>query len=243
MSVELWKTIFDWATVVLIALTVVSGAGALITGDIISKQQAAKLRQFNTDLTDAKTALGKQQERAATADAKVAELEKDAANAKAAQQKVEIDLAKQKEKAADAEKALLELKARLADRNLTPQQRIDFTNAMKSWSGSEVDVIIWGDSAEVHIIADQLLDCLVNAGWHLHVGYSGGGGAVRGILIGVASDAEGPVANAFVATLSRTGMVVALWKFDELKPPVLIVNSSFTGKAPIRLFIGSKPPK
>jgi len=61
MSVELWKSIFDWVTVVLIALTVFSGAGALITGNIIGKRQDARLRQFDQDLTDAKTTLGKQQ--------------------------------------------------------------------------------------------------------------------------------------------------------------------------------------
>jgi len=34
MSVELWKVDFDGATVVFIACTVFTGAGALITGDI-----------------------------------------------------------------------------------------------------------------------------------------------------------------------------------------------------------------
>ncbi len=74
MSVELWKSIFDWATVILIACTVVSGAGALITGDIISRRQEAKLRQFDKDLTGAKTELGKQQERAAEAELRLEEL-------------------------------------------------------------------------------------------------------------------------------------------------------------------------
>ena len=54
MSVDLLKSIFDWATIILIALTVFSGAGALITGDIIGRRQEAMLRKFDTDLTDAK---------------------------------------------------------------------------------------------------------------------------------------------------------------------------------------------
>lgn len=61
MSVELWKSIFDWATVVLIAFTVVSGAGALITGDIINKRQEAKLRQFDSDLEKQKGETAKAQ--------------------------------------------------------------------------------------------------------------------------------------------------------------------------------------
>src|SRR6202030_2855845 len=120
VSVELLKSIFDWATVVLIALTVFSGAGAIITGDIISKRQENRLRQFEADLAGSKTELLKQQERAAKAEQDAAEakttasktsdratiLETNAVEAKAAQQRVEIDLAKQQERAANAEKAL-----------------------------------------------------------------------------------------------------------------------------------------
>ena len=67
MSVELWKVIFDWATVVLIAFTVLSGAGALMTGDILSKRQEVKLHEFQK-------ALGEQQERAAKAERELLEL-------------------------------------------------------------------------------------------------------------------------------------------------------------------------
>jgi len=74
MSTELWKSAFDWASVVLIALTFVSGAGALITGGIIGKRQEAKLREFDRDLTEAKTQLGKQQERAAMAERELLQL-------------------------------------------------------------------------------------------------------------------------------------------------------------------------
>jgi hypothetical protein len=61
MSVDLWKSIFDWATVALIALTVVSGAGALITGDIINKRQQARVRQFDSDLEKQKGETAKAQ--------------------------------------------------------------------------------------------------------------------------------------------------------------------------------------
>jgi len=64
---EVWKSIFDWATVVLIAFTVVSGAGALITGDVISKRQEGRLRQFEQDLTDSKIKLANAQKAASDA--------------------------------------------------------------------------------------------------------------------------------------------------------------------------------
>lgn len=68
MPVEGLKSLFDWAAVILLFLTFASGAGVLITGNIINKRQAAQLRQFDSDLTGAKTKLGEQQERAADAE-------------------------------------------------------------------------------------------------------------------------------------------------------------------------------
>lgn len=68
MSVETWKWLFDCATVILIALTVVTGAGALLTGRTINKRQEAELREFRLDIAKAN-------ERAAEAN-KVAEQER-----------------------------------------------------------------------------------------------------------------------------------------------------------------------
>jgi hypothetical protein len=75
MTVEGLKTIFDWVAVILLFLTFASGTAVLITGNIINKRQEKQLRQFDKDLTDAKTALGKQQERAANAESALLELQ------------------------------------------------------------------------------------------------------------------------------------------------------------------------
>ena len=75
MSAEVIKTIFDWAALILVALTVVAGVGALVTGNILSERQAAQLRQFDRDLTEAKTKLSEQQERAAKAESALLELQ------------------------------------------------------------------------------------------------------------------------------------------------------------------------
>jgi hypothetical protein len=80
MSVELWKSIFDWATIVFVAFTVFSGAGALITGDVISKRQESRSRQFERELTDAKGALATQEERAAKAERELLEEREHTAN-------------------------------------------------------------------------------------------------------------------------------------------------------------------
>lgn len=68
MSLETWKSMADWATIVFVALTVVSGSAALILGDRINDKQAERLRKFDEDLIAAKRELSKQQERAASAE-------------------------------------------------------------------------------------------------------------------------------------------------------------------------------
>jgi hypothetical protein len=101
MPIELWKAAFDWATVVLIALTVVSGAGALITGNIIGRHQEEQLLEFQS---------------------RVVGLEKDTADAKG-------EMAIQQTRAANAEASLLELQERVKLRHLAPERRkklIDF---------------------------------------------------------------------------------------------------------------------
>ena len=65
MSIEVLKSFLDVGTVVLLFLAFAFGAGVLITGNVINERQAEQLKTFDKELTDAKTELGKQQERAA----------------------------------------------------------------------------------------------------------------------------------------------------------------------------------
>jgi hypothetical protein len=68
-SLEFWKNLFEITGVALLLLTFVAGAGVLWFSRRLNDRQAAQLRQFDKDLTDAKTKLGEQQERAAAAEA------------------------------------------------------------------------------------------------------------------------------------------------------------------------------
>lgn len=68
MSVEAWKSLCDIGTVVALFLAFAFGVGVLYTSTIINHRQAAQLKQFDLDLTGAKTELGKQKERTAKAE-------------------------------------------------------------------------------------------------------------------------------------------------------------------------------
>ena len=49
MGVEFWHGVFQWGSVVLVALTFVFVAGALWTGNAIRERQAARLEQLETE--------------------------------------------------------------------------------------------------------------------------------------------------------------------------------------------------
>jgi hypothetical protein len=161
-------------------------------------------------------------------------------------------MAKANERAADANRmaeqerlARLQLEARLADRTLSPAQQAALTERLKAWSGVTVDVIIWGDTPEITIISSQVLEVMRRANWTIQSGHAGGGGgAVRGILVGTSPDADAndiAASAALVSALQSAGLAAGSWKFAEMQPPMVMFRTSFTGKAPIRIFIGSKP--
>jgi hypothetical protein len=168
MSVEGIKAVFDWGAIILLFLTAVFGTGAFFTGNVINKRQAEQLRQFDHNLTEAKTELGKQQERAARADAQVAGLDKDASDAKAAQQRVETELAKQKERTASAEKAASDAALALArfkqPRSLSPEQQDTLITTLKPFAGQHFAFAVFPDPEPLALL--RMLDTILrSAGW------------------------------------------------------------------------------
>lgn len=129
--------------------------------------QSEQLKQFDSRLTEAKIEQGKQQERAAKADARVAGLEKDASDAKAAQQRVETELANQKERTASAEKAASDAALALAkfkaQRVLSNEQSNAITAKVKPFP-VKFDVAASSNSETLNLVM-QIEDALKAAGW------------------------------------------------------------------------------
>ena len=159
MTVEGLKVIFDWIAVILLFLTFAAGVGVLITGNIINERQGQQLRQFDKDLTGAKTELSKQQERAADADARVAGLEQDAASAK-------TEMAKQQARAATAERSLLELRQKIKGRTLTAEQKQEFIALTKNIPKGPLSVTAMDGDPESIAFAKQLVAMFKDAGWN-----------------------------------------------------------------------------
>jgi hypothetical protein len=69
MDVDFWNGVFQWGGIVLLALTFLVGAGALLTGGRINARQTERLLTLETDRDTARAELAKQQrERAANAE-------------------------------------------------------------------------------------------------------------------------------------------------------------------------------
>jgi hypothetical protein len=103
--------------------------------------------------------------KASEATSALAGLEKQAADAKAGQQKVEIELEKQKERTAIAEKNLLELQQTLADRNLTDDQINEIGKELVRFHGQEYDVTMYQSNPESLAIAERVHIALQVARW------------------------------------------------------------------------------
>jgi hypothetical protein len=152
MSPENWKSFFEFGGVVLLALTFIFGAGALFFSHQVNALQEEHLRQFDKDLTEAKRALGEQQERAANADARVASLEQDAANAKTI--------------AATAEQSLLELQQHLAHRRISKSDHDKFVASLLPYQGSAVALTEFGE-LEAGQFADDIISVFRDAKWNV----------------------------------------------------------------------------
>lgn len=192
MNVEALKSFFDVITVILLFLTFLAGAGVLITGNVINREQGERLRQFDSDITHAKTDLSVQQERAAKAEAqiaaanaaskdavsKVATAEARVAEASAKAEAFRLDIAKANEAAAHAQaqvaeataeaaKANLELEKIKTPRNLTLEQQGRISAAIGIFPGTPYDLWVSSDSDSVSLM-QQIDAALHKAKWENH---------------------------------------------------------------------------
>ena len=132
--VEFWKSVFDWGSVILVSLTVLTGAGALITGKIIGDRQDEKIAELNTRSSEA-------QKEAAEAKERTAGLEKQTAELTAQN---------------------LRLEGAISPRRLIPKQLASLS-ALK-FSGRLVAVKSYSADSEGLVLATQIKEALEKSG-------------------------------------------------------------------------------
>lgn len=107
----------------------------------------------------------KLRERVATVEGTAAELQKSAADSKAAQQRVALDLEKQKERTAEAEKALLTLRSKVQDRSISGEQIAKFLAETKNAPKGLVTLNIIMSNPETITYGRSIMKLLSDAGW------------------------------------------------------------------------------
>lgn len=246
MSVEAFKAFFDVVAQISLFLTFAAGLGALVTGNIINKRQVEQLKHFDSDLTAAKTDLGKQQERAANADAKVAGLEKAASDAKAAQQKVETQLAIQQQATALAEQHAAEANLALAKlklpRTLSPEQQQRIVAELRpSTVGQQFSFSVVGDSEALDLLA-TIRAILNEAGWvkglpvgfgDIKIGDDAALGYGRGVIVRFSPNAQ-EGARQSAALLSK-------YLNSEQIASAVEVDKRVTDPTALNVLVGTKP--
>jgi len=192
-----------------------------------ANEKARTLEQANlilrNDLNEAASKVAGIQKDAAHA-------QKDAADAKATQQRVEVEWARQKERAAIAEGALLELQEKLKPRVLSPAQRTRLIDSLKRVPKGPVEILHVEADREAFEFAEQIRNVLRNAGWDTGVRTSLLGVNVVGILIAV-RDAKTAAPYATAIQRSFAAASIELRGAEDAGLP----------EGTVRIIVGHKP--
>ena len=164
MSEESWKSSLEVLAQAAAAATILFSLLALMLSRRIDRQKNEQLRQFEADLTTAKTELGRQQVRAAEAEKVVAGLKVDVAKADAKAEGFRFDIAKADEHAASAQLETARLYALTAPRRLNLEQQNEIATALRRFSKRTVVLETYGLDGEGAAIGTQLINVLRSAG-------------------------------------------------------------------------------
>jgi hypothetical protein len=209
MSIDDWKKSVDVVGLAMLLITFILGVVSWRVGIKISQRDDDARKRIEQNLVDARIGLAKQEERAALAERVTEEirqqnikrdeqltssqqmlalLQKDAADSKAAQQRVEMDLGKQRvltadaqteaaiatQKAVTAESDLLRLKQQLAPRRVEVRMNDE---ELELFSGTRVFIAYYPGDIEVqNLVSDvtamlhrnpQVVGLRLGAGWDM----------------------------------------------------------------------------
>ena len=234
MSAEALKSFFDWGTVVLVGLTFIFGAGALITGNKISKRQDKELADFKLKAANAERAAGEANQNAGEASERAKNLENANLTLRGQIATLETGASQQKERAANAEKELIQLKQKLKWRTITPEQRAELIRLLSPVPKNGTTVLSvssgMGD-AESDAFGNQIADVLKASGFTVSRGSAvWTGGNPIGFRMAIHSAEAVPV---YAAPIQRA--------FDKAGLPLDGMEKADVKEGEIQIIVGIKP--
>lgn len=230
--------------------------GALVIGVIATALVVwmgnAKEEYLRRDLaaTNARAEEAKADASQSLAAAKQAESNLASANARAEEAKAES--AEANARAAEANRiaegerlARVKIEEKLAPRSITQKQIDGLSKRLKPYFGISIDILQIGESPEITHFRSLIENPLRAAGLSLFSSTAVGSGSFVGLSVGVlvdASESDKIAASALLSALNAEGIAASnagVSKRDEW--PSFTMAPPGANKAPIRMYVGSKP--
>lgn len=224
----------------LFALLVIGGvAGELLADGGIFVLSRHLQTVAETEIAELNKKAAEASERAARAEEHLGEANKRAAEA-------EREAAKSNETAEKERFARLQLEARLAPRSLSLAQQKDVRERLKQFSGTRLDIFVYGDTNEMLSLGFTLSSIAGAAGWNVRIWGVSVEIVVTGVVIGTKPGQDRAVENAadaLLSALNRNGIRAARGNVFALPIPGRLTGPPWNGvdTAPIRMLIGGKP--
>lgn len=159
----------------------------------------------------------------------------------------EVRAAEANQKAEEERLARVKIEERLAPRSLTAQQIIGLSERLKPYAGVSIDILQIGESPEITHFRSLIERPLRTAGLRPLSSTAVGSGSFIGVSVGIlvgASDSEKMAATALLAALNTEGITAqsaGTVKREDWPGFVMAPTGETANKAPIRIYVGSKP--
>jgi hypothetical protein len=156
----------------------------------------------------------------------VAGLQKDATDAKAAQQRVETKLAEQQERAATAERSLLALQEHLRTRQLSSEQKVAIKNALIGLRARQVNIFAVVGTQDGAIFGRDLAEAIVGGGWTASfLGQESSGGEIRGLALVMKDTTHPPQGTVQLQNaLKAAGLAAPMWNHAQWGAPDTVIT-------------------
>ncbi len=143
--------------------------------------------------------------------------------------------------------ARVKIEEKLAPRSITREQIAGLSERLKPYAGISIDILQIGESPEITHFRSLIEIPLRTAGLHTLSSTAVGSGSFIGLSVGVladANDSEKTAAIALISALNAEGITAGsagIVKREDWPGFVMAPKGETSNKAPIRIYIGSKP--
>lgn len=247
-SFETAVRLYDAANMFLIGALVIGAIATVLVvwmGNVKEEHLRRDLANTNVRAEEAKADASQSLAAAKQAESNLAGANSRAEEAKAAAAAANARAAEANKIAEGERLARVKIEEKLAPRSITPEQISGLSKRLKPYAGISIDILQVGESPEITHFRSLIEMPLRAAGLIVFSSTAVGSGSFIGLSVGVlvdASESEKIAASALLSALNATGITAANEGISKREDwPGFTMAPPGANKAPIRIYIGSKP--